>query len=635
MSISLLASPAGVVAQPVTISSGATTATLRVSVSTSAEPGSATLVLRATSGNLSRDVSITLNIVRAGDLLVRWVSPSGARSYVNGTVALEAAVEGGTADAVELRNGSELLARLTAPRFTYTWDTNQVEEGEHHITAYAIRGTQLFPSFERTVVVDRTAPRTETRTPAQREVNVSARAIIEVTFSEPLKTATVTAATVALTASGGVNVEKAIALSEDGRRLTLTPATLLPAPGTMTVHLGTSGQPVTDLAGNPLVLSEPWTFTVPDWLSLGGAISAHPGATPAENVVMKLDSTGKPVIAWSEFDGTAKNVHVAQWNGETWVTLGSSLSALPSAGTDADNPALIITPSGNIVVAWNELLGTGDSGQSAYARTWTNGTWTSLPTLPISGASGHYISNPALAVTQQGTLYLYTTYNQGGVLQVRGFSLASNATSWDSLAVNRPATHAMPGIGSLASQGTSVFAAYDAFSESAQKRVIGVLKNHTQSLGIEIASSSTTTTAEWASIAVNEAGEPLVAWEESTNRGSDGQVFLAQWLSSSWQTPVLVSNFSTANSRPSLAVGDDGRAVIAWSGFVSPERSIYVSRQSGALWERVGAPLSAAAGASTPGFVPSLVLDRSSLPIVAWHETDGSTSNIYVRRYNQ
>lgn len=633
VSLSLVNAPTGITAQPVTIPAGSTSAKLRIAVSTSAEPGSKTLTVRAVSGSLSREASLLLSVTPLGDLLVRWTAPSEAVVYANASLTLQATVEGGTPEAVELREGSVVLARVTTPPYTYSWNTTQVSEGEHHVAAYALRGGQEFASLDRTVIVDRTAPTIATRTPAQGESNVSVRTPIEVTFSEPLKASTVTAANVTL-ASNGTPVAQSASLSGDGRRLTLTPAASLPTPSTMTVNLGTPEQPVTDLAGNAVVVGAPWTFSAPVWQALGGAISAYPGATPAENVVMKLDLDGKPVIAWSEFDGTAKNIHVAQWNGASWAQLGGALSALSSAQTDTDHPALVITPTGQIIVAWDEKLSSGEAGSSVYLRKWSNGTWTPLPNIPISGSTGYFVWGPALAATLQESLYLYVTYQQEGTSQVHGFHLASNASSWNTLSILRPPSHLMSGADAVANQGDSIYAAYDTFSNNSERRVVGVLKNHSQLLGGEIASSSSTSPARNAELVIDGAGVPMVAWDESTS-GSDGNVYFTKWLGSTWQTPVLVSDFSTANSQPALAMGDDGRPAIAWSGFFSAERAIYVSRLSGASWEQLGTPLSAASGSSTPGFTPSLVLDRASVPIVAWHETDGATSNIYVRRYNQ
>ena len=97
---------------------------------------------------------------------------------------------------------------------------------------------------------------------------------------------------------------------------------------------------------------------------------------------------------------------------------------------------------------------------------------------------------------------------------------------------------------------------------------------------------------------------------------------------------TLVSSGSTDSTAPSLVMGNDGRPIVAWSGFSSTERSILVSRWTGSEWRSLGGRISAVTGSSTAAFKPTLTLDKSGQPMVAWHESDGTASNIYVYRYN-
>jgi len=70
VTLSLFNPPAGISAAPVTISAGSTTATLTLSVNTSAEPGPKTLTVRGTAGTVTQDASVTLTVARPGDLIV-------------------------------------------------------------------------------------------------------------------------------------------------------------------------------------------------------------------------------------------------------------------------------------------------------------------------------------------------------------------------------------------------------------------------------------------------------------------------------------------------------------------------------------------------------------------------------------
>jgi hypothetical protein len=83
-----------------------------------------------------------------------------------------------------------------------------------------------------------------------------------------------------------------------------------------------------------------------------------------------------------------------------------------------------------------------------------------------------------------------------------------------------------------------------------------------------------------------------------------------------------------------MVMGGDGRPMVAWSGYTAPETSIRVRRWTGSAWQNVGTPLNAVVGGSSSGLSPKLALDKNGQPVVAWQESDGTASNIYVYRYN-
>ncbi len=143
---------------------------------------------------------------------------------------------------------------------------------------------------------------------------------------------------------------------------------------------------------------------------------------------------------------------------------------------------------------------------------------------------------------------------------------------------------------------------------------------------------------EGVSLVLDGAGSPLVTWTEQVRTSdtvSASSIHAAAWDGIAWlPLEAKVSGSSTLDFSPSLVMGSDGRPMVAWSGFVSPSRSILVRRWTGSAWEDVGTPLSALSGINTAAFKPVLALDQNGQPMVAWHESDGSVSNVYVYRYN-
>ncbi|WP_163777263.1 Ig-like domain-containing protein [Myxococcus vastator] len=627
--------PSGISAQPAMIPAGESTAILTIQVSANAAAGEAALTVRAASGNEFRTASLQLAIAQAGDLIVRWATPAPEESvsYTNGALFLEATIEGGTTEAVEFHRDTQLLARVSAPPYIYTWDTRGMAEGEFQLTARAIRGGTSFTSVARTVAVDRTPPAVASRVPASSNAQVSARTSLEATFTESMRSASISQDNVEVLVHGNSRVEAAISLSADGITLTITPSMPIPAPSTVLVKLGTSEQPILDLAGNVLHSTSEWLFTVPVWLPVGGTLSAFPGATPAENAVLKLDADDRPVVAWSEFDGSSKNIHVARWNGSNWVHLGGGLSGLAGAATHAESPALHIDASGRILVVWDEATGVG-IGKNLYARRWNSTSWEDLPAFPITGSVETFIGEPCLTTTNTGTVYVYATH-VSGVGRLVAFELQTGATNWTPINVHRPPDYDTTGSATISAQGTNVFVAYDAYHGPDETRVIGALLNHSTALGSSLITLPQSAVATSPGIAVSTGGIPFVTWEEVRQSSEERTIHFSNWTGSAWAEPARISHLSTDNIDASLAIGENDIPMVAWSGVTNSQRSIHVSRRPTSTWEPIGPPLISSSSGDMEAFHPALEIDRENRAWLAWHEAGPSGSDIHVYRHNQ
>ncbi|WP_342374852.1 Ig-like domain-containing protein [Myxococcus stipitatus] len=628
--------PSGVSAPSVTIPASGTTATLNVSVAANVAPLSLTLTVRGISGTIQRDRSVVLNVVPQGSLAVSWVSPTESRSVVNGPLALEVSVEGGQAEQVELLKGDTVIQTWTSAPYRYQWDT----EGEFTLKARATRGGSTYVSSERVVVVDRSAPRVESRQPAAGATQVSVQTPIQVTFNEPVRASSVTAANVGLSASGGTAIPSTVALSADGRTLTVTvtPPNVLPTSTTVTVNLGTNGQPIVDMAGNALTAEGTWSFTVPYWLPMGGAISEYPGSTSAEDVVLRIGTNGVPHIAWSESDGASRNIIVARWTGSAWVRLGTPLSALSENGTHADHPDMALDSSSNPTVIWDEST-SDDVNRNLYGRRWTGSDWAVLPSFPPVSAGDHEQREYAsIAFDGNGHLHLYTSIRDLSS-RLEGFYLPPAGSAWMNSPTAFPREGLQPWGVSIATYGSnSIFAAYSTLleTETSSFRGITVLKNHSIEVGPPLIINSNGARAETPSITVDGAGNPYVAWVEYPPRSTDGSIFVANHDGSSWKfLDEKPSQFMTSNQAPTLVIDHQGRPVIAWSGFQTPERAIFVKRWEGNHWSSMGSALSIFPGANTGSFAPSLAMENGGHFMVAWHEFNGAASDIFVVKANR
>ncbi|NOK19383.1 Ig-like domain-containing protein [Corallococcus carmarthensis] len=629
---SLVSPPAGIEIQAFTLPKGETRATLSIRVGAGTVPGAYTLTLQGKSGSVTKQATLTVTVGKPGDLVVNWVVPTPGKAYTRGPLLLQFTVEGGAAEQVEILKDAAVLVKPTGSPYSFTWDTTQEAEGSYQLSIRATRGGAVFTSAPRTVIVDRTAPTVASFLPARDAATVGVHDSIQVTFSEPMNPLSVTAEAVGLKTGAGEAIARSVAISADGKTLTVTPLSALSAPSTVQVDLTAATGILTDLAGNGLASPPTWSFLVPTWLPVGGAISAVEGKTSVEDVVLKMDRDDQPVLAWVESDGSSKNIYVARWTGAAWSRVGSGLSGLVGIGTDAAHPALTITPQNQPVIAWDEASG-NDVERILFLRQWTGSTWVSPPSAPLPTSSQEYSAFPALAYDTQGNLILHVCdadiYNSF----VRGFSLAPLGTEWKDLHSAQPASHFNSGSISVAVSGDNIFTAYSTYNDATEKRSIAVLPNDAAPLGgITLGSNARTP-----SLAVDASLQPWVAWtqSESIDPNTDGQIYWSRWNGGTWASPQNISATSTGNSHPSIALGTGAPHVLAWSGVINTERNILISQWNTNSWQTLDTQLNSLTAPGTPAFNPSVAMNSAAQPLVAWIEADTNAASIYVARINR
>ncbi|RKI70048.1 hypothetical protein D7X55_10450 [Corallococcus sp. AB049A] len=628
---SLLSPPAGIELQSSTLPRGETRGTLSIRVGAGTVPGPYTLTLQGKNGTVTKQATVAVTVGKPGDLVVNWVVPTPGKAYTRGPLLLQFTVEGGAAEQVEILKDTTVLVKPTGSPYSFTWDTTSEAEGTYQLSIRATRGGVAFVSAPRTVIVDRTAPTVASFLPARDAAYVGVHDAIQVTFSEPMNPNSMTESAVGLKTGTGTAIAKSVALSADGKTLTVTPLSALSTPSTVQVDLAAAMNTLTDLAGNSVVAAPFWSFSVPTWLPVGGAVSAVGGKTSTERMVLRIDHDDRPVIAWAESDGSSKNIYVSRWNGETWNMIGPPLSGLAALGTDATAPTLAISADGEPVVAWEEKTGNPDE-RSIFVRHWTGMTWELLPS-PTPPSSMDTLSSPKLTIASDNTISLVTSLYDTASTTIVGYQSSSQPTFWQQpWEIYFDQSFKNPSEPASAASGSDLFIAATVFDDHKSTRNIAVYKNRNPILG----GMTLGNIAAAPSLDVDTNSRPWVAWAESeTAPQSDGQIYWSRWEGSSWKLPVAVNTRATGNASPSIALAKGGPHVLAWSGVIDSERSILVSQWIANSWQTMDSPLNALATTGTPATGPSVALTSTAQPFVAWIEADANAASVYVVRINR
>lgn len=140
------------------------------------------------------------------------------------------------------------------------------------------------------------------------------------------------------------------------------------------------------------------------------------------------------------------------------------------------------------------------------------------------------------------------------------------------------------------------------------------------------------------SVALNASGHPAVAWREASYEGGPWLVYARRWTGSNWNWMGGAASSGTGTaSPPSIAVSSTGEVFVAWA---SNNQSVYVSRWNGSSWVRLGTGSISSGGNALQVQPPSLILDGSGQPVVAWSYCIASSSSascpsrIIARRWN-
>lgn len=518
------------------------------------------------------------------ELTVRLVLP-GNPTHARGDVSIQVETSETQPDKVELFAGEVLVAELHAP-YSYLWDTTSFAEGTYSLVARVSKGDRTAMSEGWLLAIDRTAPGVVSRAPEPEAPLVPSGEPIRVEFSEALRPDTLNDDSVILHIDGA-NASRSLALSADGKLLTLTPTAAIALPSTVSVTL-TSG--IKDRAGNGLEATPiSWKWQVPAWLPVGSV--ANCPAADLTGAVLSIHPRTGPVLAALAVNGPEDyGPAVCRWTGSSWVQLGGFLGVNRNDAESQDyfqflGPALQVDENGALIVAWSESSG---SSQLTYLRRWSTDRWTEIPPAAAGGTP------PALQLTSADNPWTVTTVRDtqrdGLSVQVRWW----NGQMW-------------------------------------------------QDFGEALHASTTSSWIYEVSFALDGAGLPVVAWTEAEKVNTsyvNRRIHVRRWTTAGWAAlggPLSVNSSSSEASGPVLRISKTGVPVLAWSEPNTPltktkAADIHVRSWENGQWRQLGSYLSASSG-ETPAWRPSLVLSDKGEPFIAWNESDGTANKVHVRQW--
>ena len=357
------------------------------------------------------------------------------------------------------------------------------------------------------------------------------------------------------------------------------------------------------------------------WQAIGAALSAVTGATNVGNPYLVLDSANKPVVAWDELAGASNNVYIKRWSGTVWQAVGGKLSAVGN-NTDAFEPAITLDSSNNPIAAWSENNG---NVFNIYVQQYFKNVWVNAGS-PIDINLAEDATSPAIAISSIDQPFL--AWQENTALSAHDINVKSwNGTAWTLVgnALDRTLSNDVSAP-AIATGGLIPYVAWGELNSTEHNVYASQWNGATWTALSGGLDGQIAQDANYPSIDVGATG-PVVAWQECASTASwdtctDHDILVKKWNSSTntWDAlgSILDSISTNDSTHPSLALNSSGNPVVAWqeTNGTSASKNVVVKAWDGVnTWTSLG---TVDVSLSQDASVPSLAIDTSNRPVIAW-----------------
>ena len=272
-----------------------------------------------------------------------------------------------------------------------------------------------------------------------------------------------------------------------------------------------------------------------------------PTAT-ATAAAIAVGADGAPVVAWS--DSQASHALAARWSGTSWNAIGGDIEASVPAAASVQVSSLVITPSGTPMAGWSAPQGTNSYG---YVASFSSTAWQALPPGEFAG-----IGSPLLRLDSKGNP---VGFFLGYIGTPRMIEQYENGT-WSTIDSETGLVDA-----AVDSQDQPVALV------TATESTVSVfhLRVPSASGSTELTPTLSTTSSGTVGVArlvFASNGNPVVLWTQQGSTGSN-RLYVARFNGTAWDTTFGVLSGVAGNNGDvqgaDVAVDSAGEPMVAWS----------------------------------------------------------------------
>lgn len=451
-------------------------------------------------------------------------------------------------------------------------DTSLIGSYELSYNVSDTSGNAATTAIRTVSVVDTTAPIIVSVSPQADASDVAVTETITVTFNEAIANNSISNSAFVVTDSQSASVDGLIDIDAMGTMLSFQAAQELVAGEQYSVTISTD---ITDVSINALTNAFTWQFTTVEASQANFPTLINEPGSPASEPYLAVNSTGEAIAAWRQGSDLKVNMYSPQnnWGGVEELSFGNT-------GFARKEVKVAIADNGDAIAAW-----INDTGQNANttvaARRYTKANgWENVFT--IDGRDG-LIHDVDVAIDNNGNAMLLWPFsgnsNQDPGVYVRRYNKASG--TWGNayaLIGNEDTTYTNPSI-AMNNAGQAI-AAWVVDNEIIQSAIYdAVLSGNNapwlsaQSIGL---SSEDSIVANYVDVAINEQGEAVATWVQSTNTNTSGDIYASYYSpANNWRVAEPLELMSAGEARyPQVAMYNE-QAIVVWTEYDGSRYSVY------------------------------------------------------------
>ncbi len=362
-----------------------------------------------------------------------------------------------------------------------------------------------------------------------------------------------------------------------------------------------------------------------------------------------MDYAGDFVVTWESNgeDGGGLAVYAQRYSA-TGTTLGTEFQVNTYTSGNEQNPSVSMDSTGDFVVAWTST--TEDSGTAGvYAQAYTSRGNAQGSEFLVNTYTTSSQAMPSVAMDQTGTFVVAWQSNgqDGGGYGIYGQRYSGNytlpPTAGQVFQVNTYTSSAQVSPKTAADAAGAFVVVWE--SQGQDGNLYGIYAQRYNATGVAQGSAFqvntfTTGNQEKPSVAMDYAGDFVVAWQSEAQDGSDYGVYAQRYNSSgaAQGSEFLVNTYTSGNQEnPSVAMDSAGDFVVAWQSYgpVGTDAGIY-AQQYNAAGTAQGSQFQVNTYTSSNQILPAVAMDSAGDFVVAWDSAgqDGPGYGVYAQRYN-